>query len=97
MIRRVAFWVVALTALFALQFADCFTHMSADQRATCGFTRPFENRITPMGSLSALLRARNTSSVLLCRQLISRVVANLPHAIGAHLSPSHTRATISLR
>jgi hypothetical protein len=38
MIRRVAFLVMALTALFALQFADCLTPMSADQQMVqcCG-------------------------------------------------------------
>jgi hypothetical protein len=32
MIRRVTFLLLALTALFALQFADCLTPMSADQQ-----------------------------------------------------------------
>ena len=38
MIRRVTFFVLALTALFALQFADCLTPMSADQQTMqcCG-------------------------------------------------------------
>jgi hypothetical protein len=38
MIRRVTFLVLALTALFALQFADCLTPMSADQQMVqcCG-------------------------------------------------------------
>jgi hypothetical protein len=38
MIRRVIFLVLALTALFALQFADCLTPMSADQQMVqcCG-------------------------------------------------------------
>jgi hypothetical protein len=38
MIRRATFFVLALTALFALQFADCLTPMSADQQTMqcCG-------------------------------------------------------------
>jgi hypothetical protein len=32
MIRRVTFLVLALVALFALQFADCLSPMSADQQ-----------------------------------------------------------------
>jgi hypothetical protein len=38
MVRRVTFLVLALTALFALQFADCLTPMSADQQMVqcCG-------------------------------------------------------------
>jgi hypothetical protein len=38
MIRRVTFLVLALTALFALQFADCLTPMSADRQMVecCG-------------------------------------------------------------
>lgn len=38
MIRRVTFFVLALAALFALQFADCLTPMSADQQTMecCG-------------------------------------------------------------
>lgn len=38
MIRRAIFLVLALTALFALQFADCFSPMSADQQTMqcCG-------------------------------------------------------------
>ena len=38
MIRRVTFLALALTALFALQFADCLTPMSADQQMVqcCG-------------------------------------------------------------
>ena len=38
MIRRVTFLVLALTALFVLQFADCFSPMSADQQTMqcCG-------------------------------------------------------------
>jgi hypothetical protein len=38
MIRRVTFLVLALTALFALQFADCFGSVSADQQTMqcCG-------------------------------------------------------------
>ena len=38
MIRRVTFLVLALTALFALQFADCLTPMSADHQMVqcCG-------------------------------------------------------------
>jgi hypothetical protein len=38
MIRRATFLVLALTALFALQFADCLTPMSADQQTMqcCG-------------------------------------------------------------
>ena len=38
MIRRATFLVLALAALFALQFADCLTPMSADQQMVqcCG-------------------------------------------------------------
>lgn len=38
MIRKVTFLVLALTALFVLQFADCFSPMSADQQTMecCG-------------------------------------------------------------
>jgi hypothetical protein len=38
MIRRLTFLVLALTALFVLQFADCFSPMSADQQTMqcCG-------------------------------------------------------------
>jgi hypothetical protein len=38
MIRRVTFLVLALAALFALQFADCFSPVSADQQTMqcCG-------------------------------------------------------------
>jgi hypothetical protein len=38
MIRRVTFFVLALTALVALQFADCLSPMSADQQMVqcCG-------------------------------------------------------------
>lgn len=38
MIRRVTFLVLALTALLVLQFADCFSPMSADQQTMecCG-------------------------------------------------------------
>jgi hypothetical protein len=38
MIRRITFFVLALTALFALQFADCLTPMSGDQQMVqcCG-------------------------------------------------------------
>ena len=38
MIRRVTFSVLALAALFALQFADCFSPVSADQQTMqcCG-------------------------------------------------------------
>jgi hypothetical protein len=38
MIRRAIFLVLALTALFVLQFADCFSPMSADQQTMecCG-------------------------------------------------------------
>ena len=38
MIRKVTFLVLALLALFALQFADCFSPMSADQQTMecCG-------------------------------------------------------------
>lgn len=38
MIRRVTFLVLALAALFALQFADCFSSVSADQQTMqcCG-------------------------------------------------------------
>ena len=38
MIRRVTFLALTLTALFVLQFADCFSPMSADQQTMqcCG-------------------------------------------------------------
>jgi len=38
MIRRVTFLILALTALFVWQFADCFSPMSADQQTMqcCG-------------------------------------------------------------
>jgi hypothetical protein len=38
MIRRMTFLVLALTAVFALQFADCLSPMSADQQTMqcCG-------------------------------------------------------------
>ena len=38
MIRRVTFFALALTALFALQFADCLSPISADQQTMqcCG-------------------------------------------------------------
>lgn len=38
MIRRATFLVLALTALFVLQFADCFAPMSADEQTMecCG-------------------------------------------------------------
>lgn len=38
MIRRVTFLALTLTALFALQFADCFSPVSADEQAMqcCG-------------------------------------------------------------
>ena len=38
MIRRMTFLVLALAALFVLQFADCLSHLSADQQAMqcCG-------------------------------------------------------------
>ena len=38
MIRRVTFLILALTALFVLQFADCIAPMSADQQTMqcCG-------------------------------------------------------------
>src|SRR5712692_3920404 len=38
MIRRMTFLVLALAALFVLQFADCLSHLSADQQTMqcCG-------------------------------------------------------------